>query len=433
MDIRMTDRLYYRDSFLYDFDAEIHEVAENPRPALILDRSAFYPTSGGQVHDTGLIHVGAASVRPASGASLPQTLKVTEVAETEDGRIVHYLDAPIKDAKPGTRVRGQIDATRRRDHMQQHSGQHVLSAAFVRLFHMRTVSFHMADDYCSIDLDTPTLTKDQIEAAERLSNEIILENRSVEIRFVTREEAGKLGLRKIPPAMGAPGFAGVAKPGRGNELRIIDIRDFDLSACGGTHVNQTGQIGCILLRKAEKVRQGWRVEFVAGQRAVATARRDFTTLTEAAAMFSAHIYDVPQLTSKALDEIRALGKQAEQSKEELAAAQAATMLAETPEANRHKLIVHTFADRDLNAIKLLAQKLTRLAPNAVALLAITSPQPSLVFAQSPGQPYDMGSLMKEVVAKLGGRGGGTKDMAQGGAPKADAIESALAAIASSLR
>ncbi|HTZ72381.1 MAG TPA: DHHA1 domain-containing protein [Candidatus Aquilonibacter sp.] len=406
----MTDRLYYRDSFLYDFNAEVRETIDHPRPGIVLDRSAFYPSSGGQVHDTGTITI----------ADSNQNLRVTEVAETEDGRVVHYLEAPAgefhrKDMQPGTRVRGQIDPSRRRDHMQQHSGQHVLSAAFVRLFNMHTVSFHMADDYCSIDLDTPTLKKDQIEAAERLANEIILENRPVEIRFVTRDEAGKLGLRKIPVA-------------DRDELRIIDIRDFDLSACGGTHVNRTGQIGCILLRKAERVRQGWRVEFVAGQRAVSTARRDFTALTEAAAMFSAHIYDVPQQVRKSLDEIRTLRKQAEQSQEELATAQASALLAETPEANARKLIVRTFADRDLNSIKLLAQKLTRLAPNAVALLATTSPQPSLVFAQSPGQPFDMGTLMKETVATLGGRGGGTKDMAQGGVAKADGIEAALAAL-----
>jgi alanyl-tRNA synthetase len=415
----MTDRLYYRDSFLYDFDAEIREAVDNPRPAVILDRSAFYPTSGGQAHDTGTITI----------ADLNQNLRVTEVAETEDGRVVHYLEAPAgefhrNDIKPGTRVRGQIDPTRRRDHMQQHSGQHVLSAAFVRLFDMHTVSFHMADDYCSIDLqisdlDTPTLTKDQIEAAERLANEIILENRPVEIRFVTRNEAGKLGLRKIPVA-------------DRDELRIIDIRDFDLSACGGTHVNQTGQIGCVLLRKVERVRQGWRVEFIAGQRAVSTARRDFTTLTEAAAMFSAHIYDVPQQVRKSLDEIRGLRKQAEQSQEELAAAQASALLAETPETNGHKLIVRTFADRDLNSIKLLAQKLTRLAPNVVTFLATTSPQPSLVFAQSPGQNFDIGALMKETVATLGGRGGGTRDMAQGGVSNADGIAAALSSLAQRL-
>jgi len=446
----MTDRLYYHDSFLYDFDAEVSEIAESPRPALILDRSAFYPTSGGQVFDTGLIYVGAdAFVRPATlneaKGSVPtnEPLKVTEVAETEDGRVVHYFEAPVKGIKPGSLVHGQVDAARRRDHMQQHSGQHVLSAAFVRLFNMPTVSFHMADDYCSIDLDvsdldTPNLTKEQLESAERLANEIILENRPVDIRFVTRDEATTLGLRKLPPAGtktegGAPGpalslskgFAGVAKPGRGDDLRIIDIREFDLSACGGTHVRQTGQIGSILLRKAERVRQGWRVEFMAGQRAVASARRDFMTLTEAAALFSAHIYDVSPQIRKALDEMRTLRKQREQSLEELAEAQAAALLAETPETNGRKIIVRTLADRDMNWLKLLAQKITRLSANAVALLATTSPQPALVFAQSPGQPFDMGALLKETIAALGGRGGGSKEMAQGGVATSDGLEVAL--------
>jgi alanyl-tRNA synthetase len=287
------------------------------------------------------------------------------------------------------------------------------------LYNMPTVSFHMADDYCSIDLDTPTLTKEQIESAERLANEIILENRAVDIRFVTRDEAGKLGLRKLPPT-------------ERDELRLIDIRDFDLTACGGTHVAHTGQIASILLRKVEKVRQGWRVEFVAGQRAVSTARHDFTTLTETASLFSAHIYDVPQQARKSLDEIRSLRKQREQSQEELAAAQAAALLTETPEANGRKLIVRTLADRELNFVKLLAQKLTRLSTNAVVLLATTSPQPSLVFAQSAGQPFDMGALMKETMTTLGGRGGGNKDLAQGGIPNAEGIEAKLNAIAATL-
>jgi alanyl-tRNA synthetase len=404
----MTDRLYYHDSFLYDFDAEVREISDNPRPALILDRTAFYPTSGGQVFDTGAISTGN------------EKLKVIEVADAEDGRIVHYLEAPPKDIKPGSKIHAQIDPTRRRDHMQKHSGQHVLSAAFIRLFNLPTVSFHMGDDYCSIDLDSPNLTRSQVEEAERLANEIILENRPVEIRFVSRDEAAKLGLRKLPVA-------------DRDELRIIDIKDVDISACGGTHVNQTGQIGCVLLRKVEKVRQGWRVEFVAGQRAVATARRDFSTLTESAALFSAHIYDVPQQACKSLDEIRSLRKQHEQSLEELAEAHAAKLLAETPETNGRKLIVRTFAGRDMNQLKLLAQKLTRLAPNAIVLLASQSPQPSVVFAQSPGQPFDMGALLKLTVQKLGGRGGGSKDFAQGGVPNAEGLESILQEIAASLK
>ena len=177
---------------------------------------------------------------------------MSEVAETENGRVVHYLEAE-KPPEKGIRVHGAIDPARRRDHMQQHSGQHVLSAAFVRLFNMATVSFHMGEEYCSIDLDAPALTQEQIVAAEKLANEIVTQNRPVGIRFVTPEEARDLGLRKVPP---------IEK----DKLRLIEILDFDLTACGGTHVQSTGQIGCILLRKVEKVRQGWRVEFVCGER-----------------------------------------------------------------------------------------------------------------------------------------------------------------------
>lgn len=397
----MTDRLYYRDSFLYGFEAEIRDVNENPRPAVVLDRTAFYPTSGGQIHDTGWI------------TSMAAKHRVTEVADAEDGRIVHYLEAPASDLVPGSRIQGEVDMARRRDHMQQHSGQHVLSAAFVRLFEMPTVSFHMADDYCSIDLETLALTKEQVESAERLANEVILENRPVDIRFVTRTEAGKLGLRKIPLT-------------ERDELRLIDIRDFDITACGGTHVRQTGQIGCILLRKTEKVRQGYRVEFVAGQRAVATARRDFTTLTDTAASFSAHIYEVPRQATKSLEEVKALRKQLAQSLEELAEAQAAALLSETREVDGRKFVVHRFSDRDVSFLKLFAQRLTRLAPNVIALLGTTSPQPVLIFAQSTGQPFDMGASMKETAARFGGRGGGSKDMAQGGIAESSQVDAALA-------
>ncbi len=407
----MTDRLYYHDSFLYDFDAVVRSVSETPRPALILDRTAFYPTSGGQIHDTGWI------APTDSNAGSATKLRVTEVADAEDGQVIHYLEVPVKDVQPGTRIHGQIDAARRRDHMQQHSAQHVLSAAFLRLFNMPTVSFHMADDYCSIDLkiddlDTPSLTKDQIESAERLANEIVLENRPVDIRFVTRDEAEELGLRKLPPA-------------DRDHLRLIDIHDFDLTACGGTHVSHTGQIAGLLLRKSEKVRQGYRIEFVAGQRAVSTARRDFSTLTETAALFSSHIYDVPQQARKSLDEIKSLRKQREQSQDDLATAQAAALLAETPEIHGRKLIVRTFSDRDLNSLKLLAQKLTRQSSAAIALLATESPEPALVFAQSAGLPYDMAALLKQTMAALGGRGGGSKDLAQGGVPQSAGLAAAL--------
>ncbi|MGC1373530.1 MAG: alanyl-tRNA editing protein, partial [Candidatus Sulfotelmatobacter sp.] len=332
----MTDRLYYHDSFLYGFEAEVRSVVDGPRPGLILDRTAFYPTSGGQIHDTGRIAMAVGAGGSAtSGGDQTKNLRVTEVAESENGEVVHYLEAPLENIRPGGHIRGEIDPQRRRDHMQQHSAQHVLSAAFVRLFNMPTVSFHMADDYCSIDLQisdlaTPSLSKEQVESAERLANEIVLENRPVAIRFVTREDAANLGLRKMPPA------------GR-DQLRLIEISDFDLSACGGTHVSETGQIGAILLRKTEKVRQGFRVEFVAGLCAVLTARRDFSTLTETAALFSAGPNDVPRQAAKSLDEIRSLHKEVQQLQEELAAAEAASIFAAATEHNGRKLVARTFS------------------------------------------------------------------------------------------
>jgi alanyl-tRNA synthetase len=405
----MTERLYYNDSFLYEFDAQVTEIipasAAEPRPAVILDRTAFYPTSGGQIFDTGLI-------LRADSAGDVNTSTVVEVAEREDASVIHFVSDAAALSR-GMRVHGMIDPERRRDHMQQHSGQHVLSAAFIRLYNMPTVSFHMGDDYCSIDLDAKGLTPEQVEAAEQLANEIILENRAVDIRYVSQEEAQSLGLRKVPT---------IDK----SELRLIAIHDFDLTACGGTHVRSTGQIGCILLRKTERVRQGVRVEFVCGQRAVATARRDYTTLTEAAGLYSAHIWDLPPQIRKAQDEAKAARRSREQLLEELAEQQALRLVAETPIVNRRKVVTGVFTDRDLPFIRLLAQKCTRVAGNVVALLASTSGQTSLVFAQSPGQPFDMGALMKEALAKLGGRGGGSKDLAQGGTAEAKPVEPMLA-------
>ena len=214
-----------------------------------------------------------------------------------------------------------------------------------------------------------------------------------------------MGVRKIPAA-------------ERERLRLIDIENFDLNACGGTHVNRTGQIGSILLRKTEKVRQGVRVEFVCGLRAVAAARRDFTTLTDAAAVFSTHIYDLPGQARKVLDDAKAAQKVQANLLEEVAELQAVEFLhAATDTVSGTKLVTQFFAARDLAFIKMLAQKLTR-AGQCVALLSCGGPQPSLVFAQTPGLPNDMGALMKHTLQKLGTRGGGNKDMAQGGAPDA---------------
>jgi len=403
----MTNRLYYHDPKLLEFTGTITQAHTGEHLAIELDQSAFYPTSGGQRHDTGWIE-----------AESGERLRVIQVEE-ESGHVVHYLEADALKIPPGAKVHAVIDAGRRRDHMQQHSGQHVLSAAFIELFDMPTVSFHMGDESCTIDLQTPGLTETQMEQAERRANEIVMNDVPVGIRFSSLAEAQTLGLRKIPPDVG-------------DELRLIDIQGVDLTACGGTHVSRTGEIGAILLRKFEKVKQGMRVEFVCGERAVRTARRDFSTLTAAAALFSAQIYDVPAQITKLQEENKTVQKQEKRTQEEVAELMASQLTGEAQQAGSVMLVRRFFPERDVTFVKLLAQKLTT-RPNLIALLAGGAGQPGVVFAQSAGGPFNVGALLKDALAPVGGRGGGSKDLAQGGVPDAAAAEQVLAAAAERIR
>ena len=404
----MTERLYYTNSFLHDFEAGVRQVQFGDNKLhVILDRSAFYPTSGGQDFDTGWLEF-------STVAGTPVRVSVHQVFEDEQsGDVVHVVDSAAG-LVPGMHVRGTVDSSRRRDHMQQHSGQHVLSAAFEKLYGFRTVSFHMGDASCTIDLDTPVLDPGQLEAAEVLANEVIAEDRPVEVRFATREAAVEMGVRKIPTT-------------ERDKLRLIDMGGFDLNACGGTHVRSTGQIGSILLRKIEKVKQGTRVEFVCGLRAVRTARRDFVSLMEAAGLFSTHVWDVPEQARKLIEEVKSSQKALKAMREEVAEWHAARLFAiaeERPAGSAQKLLVHYFPDRDLEYVKLMAQKITRMG-NIVVLFGAGDGSPALVFAQTPGLGNDMGSLMKQTVKRLGTRGGGTRDLAQGGAPSTAVVEQAL--------
>ena len=397
----MTKRLYYGSSEILEFDSVVEDVAplssKQSRPAVILRETAFYPTSGGQVHDTGWLTLGGVDRGE-------DRLRVAEVADAEDGGIVHYLEAPARLPLAGAAVHGSIDRERRRDHMQQHTGQHVLSAAFIELYQMPTVSFHMGEDYCSIDLAAPSVSSEQIDAAEKRANQIVFENRPVRIRYVSRAEAERLGLRKLPPA-------------ERNELRLVEVADFDVSACGGTHVGSSGQIGSILLRKSERVRQGTRVEFVCGGRAVRMARRDYNALSEAAALFSSQLWDVPDQIRKNVEESKLVRKQKEDALDQLAELMALSALHDQAETNGRKIVVRTFSDRDIGFAKLFAQKVTRAGTPAIALVASRVDPPGLVFAQtSGGATGDMGALLKQVLSSVGGRGGGSRDFAQGGVP-----------------
>lgn len=404
----MTDRLYYNDSFLYDFTAKVLDTRELTRSgsqsvwAVKLDRTAFYPTSGGQPFDAGRL-----ITESKSGVQLEAA--VEDVSEDDDGEIWHQVNKVLP---PGAEVRGLIDIERRRDHMQQHTGQHLLSAAFIQLLGAKTVSFHLGDQISTIDLDKSALSRFDLVRAEKLANQVISEDRPITVRYATRAQAQQMGVRKLPE--------------RAGEIRLIGIENFDLNACGGTHARSTGQIGGLLLRRAEKAKQGVRVEFLCGIRAVAAARADFELLGKAAGLYPCAPTDLPANIAKQREEARQTQKREACVLEELAELKASQMLQDVPaDSAGRRLFALIFEDRDAAFIKLLAQKLTRQSSGVIALLGSVQPAPALVFARSTDLNADIGTLLRELVTAAGGCGGGAKDFAQGGVSDVSRLKSVI--------
>ncbi len=398
----MVERLYYGDSFLNSFDAVVTDIRLVSRTGgealwqVALDRSAFYPTSGGQPFDKGSL---TATSRNGAVLEVP----IDEVAEDEQGEVWHYTAKPLV---AGTAVHAAIDWQRRLDHMQQHSGQHLLSAIFSRELGAHTVSFHLGDETSTIDLSTASIAHASLERIERLANEIVAHDRPIRIRTVSRAEADALlaagKLRKLPEREG--------------DIRLIEIEGVDLNACGGTHLRSTGQIGGLALRSTEKVRQGLRVEFVCGLRAIAAARRDFSVLTEAAAALSVPANQLPQSIERLLAEAKHSAKERQRLREETARYEAAELLAGATVHDGLRVVRRQFADHDADYIKQLASKLAA-GSGTLALLVSTQQRPaSVVFARSAEPKFSCGELMKNALADLGLRGGGSPTMAQGQVP-----------------
>ena len=388
--MQKTERLYYSDCYLREFEARVLAAEPEARGfRVFLDRSAFYPDSGGQPPDRGTL------------GGIP----VLDVIE-EDEAVAHVLER-----KPeGERVTGQIDWPRRFDHMQQHTGQHVLSAAFEKLGNYRTVSFHLGTEVSTIDLDSDRLGRRQIDEAEELANRVVFENREVRIFFKAASEAVQMGLRKATEREG--------------EVRLVEVPDFDLSACGGTHVSRTGAIGLILVRRFERIKGLTRVEFLCGHRALGAARADFAVLSEAARLFSGALENVPTLINKQGEELRAALRAREKLIKRVADYEALELHASAPEKNGRKIVRKVFAAEDSDEAKVLAHAIAR-QPSAVALIGVKGKAAALFFAQSPGGAADMGSILKQTVAKLGGKGGGTRDFAQGGGLEEAKLDEAL--------
>jgi len=382
-----TNRLYQHDSYLTEFTAHIVKRSQDGR-RIYLDRSAFYPTSGGQPHDTGEI----------AGA------RVVDVID-EEHHIAHIMSEPVE----AVEVTCRIDWPRRFDHMQQHSGQHLLSAVFLELFSAPTVAFHLGEEISTIELETPSLEPDQLEAAEREANRIAAQNRPVTISF--EDSSTVQGLRRPPERSGT--------------LRIVTIDGLDRSACGGTHVRATGEIGPILLRRTEKIRGHVRVEFLCGLRAVACARKDFRLLAQAAAQLSCRPEQLPELVAAQREALLAADKRSRRLAVELAALKGRQAYAEaSPEPSGVRRLIERRAGGSIDEeLRSLALSFTE-QPSAIFTAAIENP-PSVLLAVSADLGIHAGETLKKLLSRFGARGGGNARLAQGSLSDRASLESLL--------
>ncbi len=381
----MTTRIYYTDATAREFDANVLEVsAHEGRPAAILDRTAFYPTSGGQPFDTGTL--GAA--------------KVVDVIDRGDGAVLHVLDRAIA-AGP---IKGTIDWDRRFEHMQQHTGQHVLSAAFDKVLGARTLSFHLGTERSTIDLSRD-LSPSDVARAEMGANRVVWDDRPVSVRFASDEEAAALPLRK--------------EPKRSGELRIVEVTDFDLSACGGTHVARTGAIGIIAVSGTEKYKGGLRIEFVCGVRAL----RLFALLRDTVAGSVRQLSVLPAELPDGIARLQADSKDLQRTikglHERLAAFEAQALVARAVPLGRTRAAVESAA-WDAGGLKTLA--MSAVSTPGLAVVLFNPSGGLLVAARSSDVALDSSAVVKALVAKFGGRGGGRPELAQaGGLTGGDAV------------
>lgn len=405
----MTERLYYSDSFLRAFSAQVADIREASRTGSVsiwqiaLDRTAFYPTSGGQPCDTGML-----TATSRNGAVLEVPIEAVE--EDEQGQVWHFTRKPLL---AGTEVQATIDWPRRLDHIQQHSGQHLLSAVFARELNAPTVSFHLGETTSTIDLATAPLAHHSLQRIERIANELIAEDRTVTVRTVPRDEAEALlasgKLHKLPEREGT--------------IRLIEIADYDLNACGGTHVRSTGQIGGLLLRSTERVSRGVRVEFVCGLRAVTQARHDLDLLGHASTALSIGHDDIPAAIERLQAEAKSGVKERQKLREELASYHAVRLAVEELSEDNLRLVHRVYPDRDREYLRLLASRLGASVPRTIGIFVSTASDPAhLVIGRSHDLDLHCGQFLRETLAAYGLRGGGSPDFAQGDIPLKQAEE-----------
>jgi alanyl-tRNA synthetase len=394
----LSQRLYYDDSFQTEFAARVVErLTVGLHPAVVLDQTCFYPESGGQPGDHGAL----------------DNMAVLDTRERErDGAVLHVLAGPLN----GETVQGRVDWARRLDHMQQHTGQHILSQAFHSLLEAETVGFHLGDEVVTIDLTLDSLSAGLSAQVEDAANQIIYQDRPVVGRFVAHAELARLPLRKPSKLAG--------------EVRIVEVEGYDWSPCGGTHVKAAGQVGVIVLRKWERRGATIRVDFLCGRRALEDYRWKNATVNRLAAGLSAKDRDLAEVVERLIAESTETRRQLSLAREKLLDVEAAELAAGA--AGSPRLIVRAWSDRPAEEVRRLAQHIVQ-RPGLVALLGVAAGDKAhLVFARSDDQSADMNTLLKTISPLVGGRGGGTPSLAQGGGPLVNALQAALQAATDSI-
>jgi alanyl-tRNA synthetase len=375
----MTERLYYFDSYLRRFVARVLRSTETEKGfEFVLDQTGFYPTSGGQPHDLGTI----------------QGVPLEDVFENQEDEIIHRTAQPFQ----ATLLDCHVDWHRRFDHMQQHTGQHILSQAFVRTSGFNTVGFHMGANYVTIDLDAETVNSQQTDEAENLANAVVFENRPVRAEIITPERLPELNLRKVSQREGP--------------IRVVQVEDFDTSACGGTHVRRTGEIGTVVIRKVERVNRQARIEFVCGQRGIAAQKSDRQNLEAIARQFSVGLSEAPARVGRQIEEARQLRKALQVKNRALANLLAKELFARSGQGGTaFRVVKQLLEDEEMEFLKLLAQSILAQGP-CIVLLASRGQQATLVFAQSEASSLDLRMILSECCSLIRGKGGGTRTLVQ---------------------
>ncbi|NLG26885.1 MAG: alanyl-tRNA editing protein [Chloroflexi bacterium] len=387
-----TRRLYHEDPYCTRFEARVLRTdCIGDQPAVLLDATCFYPTSGGQPHDTGRLN----------------DVPVVDVLEQGD-EVLHILAAPLA----AERVSGEVDVARRLDHMQQHTGQHILSQAFVRTLGAATVSFHLGDSASTIDVELAGLDDAAATRAEEEANATVLANQPVVTHIYGAGEAVTEALRKQPTVSG--------------ELRVVTVGAYDASACCGTHLRATGEVGCIHIRRWERSKGQTRVEFLCGWRALRHLREQNRMVQALAVQYSIAPAELPQTMQRLADEADAGHKQVLDLRKRLLAAELPAMAAQAEPVGAWRVLVRQLDGYDVAALRTAAQAFTQ-EPDRIALLAVADPAPQLCFARSANVAADMGRLLREALAPSGGRGGGSRQLAQGGGVTAADLARVLAA------